>query len=149
MYLGFICILPFQFMRNTVCGVQFDKGCHQQKHHPLVVEIGDIGLVVGKPVAGKGIDCIYHRDARQHEENIGNILHALQTVDNLRIALVELHRLHQGEKHGAQQEHPAGVKQHVRINKTKCKAARTDNHQYAAKQKIALCILLNCFIVMI
>ena len=57
-------------MRNTVCSVQFDEGCYQQKHHPLVVEIGDIGLVVGKPVAGKSIDCIYHRDARQHEEDV-------------------------------------------------------------------------------
>lgn len=116
-------------------GVEFEQGCDEQEHHPLVVEIRDIGLLIGEPMAEEGVHRIYHRDARQHEEDVGNILHALQTVDNLRIALVELHRLHQGEKHGAQQEHPAGVKQHVRINKTKCKAARTDNHQYATKQK--------------
>ena len=116
-------------------GVEFEQRCDEQEHHPLVVEIRDVGLLVGEPMSEKGIHRIYHRDARQDEEYIGNILHALQSVDDLRIALVELHRLHQGEKHGAQQEHPAGVKQHVRINKTTCKAARTDNHQYAAKQK--------------
>lgn len=116
-------------------GVEFEQGCDEQEHHPLVVEIRDVGLLIGEPMAEEGVHRIYHRNARQHEEDVGNILHALQTVDDLRIALVELHRLHQGEKHGAQQEHPTGVKQHVRINKTKCKAARTDNHQYAAKQK--------------
>ena len=102
-------------------GVEFEQGCDEQEHHPLVGEIRDVGLRIGEPM--------------EHEEDVCHILHALQSVDNLRIALVELHRLHQGEKHGAQQEHPAGVKQHIRINKAKCKAARTDNHQYAAKQK--------------
>ena len=116
-------------------GVEFEQCCDEQEHHPLVVEIRDVGLLIGEPMAEEGVHRIYHRDARLHKEDVGNILHALQSVDNLRIALVELHRLHQGEKHGAQQEHPTGVKQHVRINKTKCKAARTDNHQYATKQK--------------
>ena len=116
-------------------GIEFQQGGYEQEHHPFVVEIGDVCLLIGEPMTEKCIHGIDHRNARQHEEDVGNILHALQTVDDLRIALVELHRLHQGEKHGAQQEHPAGVKQHVRINKTKCKAARTDNHQYAAKQK--------------
>ena len=82
-------------------GVEFEQRCDEQEHHPLVVEIRDVGLLVGEPMAEEGVHRIYHRDARQHEEDVGNILHALQSVDNLRIALVELHRLHQGEKHGA------------------------------------------------
>ena len=116
-------------------GIEFQQGGYEQEHHPLVVEIRDVSLLIGKPMAEEGVHRIYHRDARQHEENIGNILHALQSVDNLRIALVELHRLHQGEKHGAQQEHPAGVKQHGWVNESKSKAACTDNHQHAAEQE--------------
>ena len=120
-------------MRNTVCGVQFDEGCHQQKHHPLVVEIGDIGLVVGKPVAGKGIDCIYHRDARQHEEDVGHCLNALQTVNHLLRAFIELHRLHHTESYRAQEEKPAGVKGQLGINHiTEGEAACAYHHQHSS-----------------
>ena len=116
-------------------GIEFQQGGYEQEHHPLVVEIGDICLLIGEPMTEKCIHGIDHRNARQHEEDVGDILHSLEAMNHQRIALVELHRLYQGKENGAQQEYPAGVKQHGWINESKSKAACTDNHQHAAEQE--------------
>lgn len=137
---------PLHFVRNAEGGVEFQDRCHQHHHDPLAVEDGVKELRIAQPFLGKGIDRIHHRDAGKDKEDVGYILDALQAMDDSRLALVGLHRLDHAEEHGAQKEHPARGFHQRRINLFQHKAARTDNHQHAAQQNKALCILFNCFI---
>ena len=96
-------------------GIQLQQGCDEKEDYPLIIEIGDIGLIVLKPAAQESIHCIYHRDAREHEEDVCHILHSLQAMDNQRRPLIDLHRLHHAEEYGAQQESPARYLHQLRM----------------------------------
>lgn len=41
-------------------GIQFQQGCDEEEDYPLIIEIGDIGLIILKPAAQESIHRIYH-----------------------------------------------------------------------------------------
>jgi hypothetical protein len=59
-----------------VCGVYFQDGCNEQKHHPFVVNVVDV-LVISTlaSVLEKGkekVICgVAHQDARKDEKDVG------------------------------------------------------------------------------
>ena len=132
---SFLFFLLLELMGDAMGGIKLQNGGDEQEQHPLVVEIGDVGLVVGEPVARKGVHGVDHRNTREHEEDVGDALYALEPMHDRRGTLVELHGLHHAEEHRARQESPAGIEHQTLPHKTKRKAARADYHQHATKQE--------------
>ena len=114
-----------------MCSIYRQQCRYQQENDPFIIEIGYVGFIVGKPLACESIDGIYHRDARQHKEDVGHPLYALESMEDELLALVKLHGLYDTEGQGAEQEHPASIKQHGRIDKPEGEATCPDHHHDA------------------
>ena len=48
-------VFLLQFMRDAMRGIQFQQGCDEEEDYPLIIEIGDIGLIILKPAAQESI----------------------------------------------------------------------------------------------
>ena len=86
-------------------------------------------------MTSKSIYRIDHRDARQYKTDVSYRLNTLQAMDDHGLSLIELDGLHHTKQYRTQQEHPAGIKQHLWMDETKCKATCADNHQHTAQQE--------------
>ena len=98
--LGFFCLF-FQFMTDSVCGIELKNGCNEQRDDPFVIDVLEVGKVVKMEhvaLAGK------HQYGRHKEQYVTEQHDAAQAADGEVLALVALQHLH-----GREAQCPQGV----------------------------------------
>ena len=86
------------FARYAVGRIDFQNSSDEQQDNPFVVYVFDVVVVARRPCRAEqrqqevvgGVD---HQDAREDEQQVGNIHDAFQTTHHHVVAFVYLHRL--------------------------------------------------------
>ena len=132
--LGFFCLFV-EFAGDSVGCIEFQNGRDEQQHHPVVVDVIDVGgVALGSEFQEQRHDemagILDHENGGEHEQHVGKNHDAAQPQNGGVVALVALLQLQGCEGECAYGENPRGAHkcaEHIQSG--------ADYHQHRRKKK--------------